>query len=102
MPTPSLNIYADFAGTETSPDTQSMQARDGTFNLSIGGTWTGTVTLERSWLEEDDWQIVEVFTGTSVPADDIVQKFGTTSGQNWKYRFTSVVSGGTAKAKANQ
>jgi len=33
----------------------------GYFNLSISGTWTGTLTVQRSWDEGDTWLDVDTF-----------------------------------------
>ena len=41
--------------------TDALQIR-GHFNLSISGTWSATVTIQRSW-NNSDWFDVDTFTG---------------------------------------
>lgn len=37
----------------------------GYFNLSISGTWAGTITVQRSWDDGDTWLDVDTFTANT-------------------------------------
>ena len=39
-----------------------QQYSDGNLNLSISGTWVGTVTIQRKFQDEDDYFDVDTFT----------------------------------------
>jgi len=71
----------------------------GYFNLSISGTWAGTLTVQRSWDKGDTWLDVDTFTanteeyGLEPERHDVYYRIGAKVGE-----FTS----GTANARLSQ
>lgn len=110
MPTYRLNINGSFDGTGTSNTTEpngNERANEGDFNVSISGTWTGVIELQRDFSKSTgdavSWDTVEIFTGTSVPTTDFVAKVGKNAGINVRYRFeATTLSSGEAFFKATQ
>lgn len=56
-----------------------------TFNLSISGTWVGTLTLQRSFDNAQNWHDVEQFTSNTQkvgddPEDSIYYRIGFKTG----------------------
>jgi len=74
-----------------------IRLRDVSFNLSISGTWAGTVTLQRSF-DGQTWQDVETFTANAERVGDDPEK-------NINYRVgfkTGEYTSGTASVRISQ
>ena len=68
----------------------------GDFSLSIGGTFVGTVTVERSFDDGSTWNIIETFTA-------VVEQVGLEASFSVKYRFNcTAFTSGTIVARLTQ
>ena len=84
MPTPVYNrvLTADIAGNDVFSDPVILK---GVFNLSLSGTWAGTVTTQRRFSGTSIWLDTDTFTSNieetgEEPENGVEYRFGFKSG----------------------
>jgi len=74
-------VTADITAQDTFTDTIEVR---GHFNISISGTWAGTVTAQRSFDGGSTWLDVDTFTsnyeGVGFDAEDTLYRLGIKTG----------------------